>query len=86
MFFYKKYDNGKSGWVYNWYQNFHLNDFDWGKLFEYIQSEKDILKVAYQYCYDSRSTYPKVKKEIVFEKDENGNVIIQRPELLNIAK
>ena len=86
LVFYKKYDNGESGWVYNYYQNFSLDEFDREKLFKYIQSEKDILKIAYQYCHDSKNAHPKVNKKIVFEKDENGNVIIRHPELLNIEK
>lgn len=70
-------------WFYNYYQNYSLDDFDWKRLLEYIKSNDKCLKIAYQYCNDSRNEHPKVKKNVVFEKTADGKVLILRPELLN---
>lgn len=70
-------------WFYNYYQNNSLDEFDWKKLFEYIKENDKCLKIAYQYCYESRNEHPRVKKNVVFEKTADGKISILRPELLD---
>ena len=63
-----KYWRGELIWVVNWYQNYSLDDFDWERIREEFENNKDIKKVAYQYCIDSRGWHPRVKKHIVYER------------------
>ena len=80
----KEYD-GKpyECWFYNWHQTNSLDEFDWKRLLEYIKEKDKCLKIAYQYCYESRNEHPRVKKNVVFEKTADGKISILRPELLD---
>ena len=70
-------------WFYNYYQNNSLDEFDWTEILEYIKEKDKYLKIAYQYCYESRNEHPRVKKNVVFEKTADGKISILRPELLD---